>query len=189
MLHKDISKESIEKSLEGKGDFVKIDHLSEMLKENISLDMKKYVALKLADIYEVRGMLTDAAKMFDLIALNTVAFTDKMKSYVKEAWMLIRAGELERAEEAVKKAQSYANASEKNEINFIIKDFYKKQAGIYEKEIRRASAVKIYERLLEMNLAENERKEIKEKLMNLYERLGRMREYFDLKKGSEEKRY
>jgi len=183
MLHKEISKEEIDKFVLGKGDFVQIDHLSELLKENLSLDIKKYVALKLVDIYERRSMLTDAAKMFDLIALNSIAFTEKMKNYVRSAGMFIRAGEFERAEETVRKAQSYANASEKNEINFIIKDFYKRQAEIYEKEIRRASAVKIYERLLEMNLNEEERKEVKEKLLDLYERLGRMREYFDLKKG------
>ena len=49
---------------------------------------------------------------------------------------------------------------EREEIVFSIKEFYKKQAEEYEKELKRNSAVKIYEKLLEMSISDLERKEI-----------------------------
>ena len=183
MLHKNMSKSEIEKALVGKGDFVKIDHLSELLKENLPFDTKKYVCLKLIEIYEGRNMLIDAAKMCEVIAIAVVAFSEKMKYYTKEAELFIKAGEFQRADEAMKKAIGLGNASERNEIYFIIKEFYKKQAEAYEKELRRAHAVKIYEKLLEMRISDSEREEIKEKLLKLYEKLGKIKEYFNLKKG------
>ena len=81
---------------------------------------------------------------------------------------------------------SQANAIEKQEIYFIIKDFYKKQAEIYEKEMKRNNAARIYERLLQMNITDLEKQEIKKKLLELYEKLGKLKEYFILKKSLNE---
>ncbi|MFA4953216.1 MAG: hypothetical protein WC584_03265 [Candidatus Pacearchaeota archaeon] len=183
MLNKNISKEEIEKTLQGKGDFVKIDHLSELLKENLPFETKKYVCIKLADIYEEKSMLVDAAKMYEIIGIAAVAFSEKMKYYVKEAELFIKAGQFERADEAMKKAIGLGNASEKTEIYFVIKEFYKKQAGVYERELRRNHAAKMYEKLLEMKISEAEREEIKEKLLKMYEKLGKVKEFFNLQKG------
>ena len=183
MLSKNITKEEIDGMLTGKGDFVRIDHLSELLKENLGFETKKYICIKLADIYEGRGMLIDAAKMYEAIGIAAVAFSEKMKYYIKETELLIKAGQFERADEAMKKAIGLGNASEKNEIYLAVKEFYKKQAGVYERELRRNHAAKIYEKLLEMNISETERQEIKEKLLKLYEKLGKIKEYFTLQKG------
>lgn len=178
-----MNKQEIEDFLNSKGDFVKIDHLTRFLKEDIPVDIKKFVYLKLAEIYEKKGMFNEAAKMFDNIALLSIAFSKKIKNYVKEAGLFIKAGYFDRADEAVRKAMGEANASEKAEIHFTIKEFYKKQALIYEKEKRRNHAARIYEKLLEMSLGEEEKQEIKKKLMELYDKLGRVRDYIRLKKG------
>ena len=69
-----------------------------------------------------------------------------------------------------------ANTIEKQDIYFMIKDFYKKQAEIYEKEMKRAHAARIYEKLLEMDISDLEREEIKKKLLELYEKLGKFEE-------------
>ena len=183
MLRKDMTKNEIEKELQGKGDFVQIDHLSRFIKEkNLPIDKRKFVCLKLAEIHEKKGMLKDAAKMYNNIAIASIAFSEKIKNHVKEAELYIKAGAFDMVDEAVKKAMSEANATEKYNIQFIIKDFYKRQAETYEKELKRSYAVRIYEKLLEMNILELERQEIKEKLMMLYEKLGRLKEYFALKK-------
>jgi len=81
----------------------------------------------------------------------------------------------------MKKAMNQANTIEKQGIYFTIKDFYKKQAEVYEKEMKRAHAVRIYEKLLEMKLNDSEREEIKEKLLYLYEKLGKFEEAKRLK--------
>lgn len=181
MLYGNISKSEIEKEIERKGDFVQIDYLTRLSKEKLPIDIKKFVCLKLAEIYERKFMLNDAAKMFDSIALVSVAFSEKIKNYVKEAELHIRAGDFDRSDESMKKAMNQANTIEKQDIYFTIKDFYKKQAERYEKEMKRAHAARIYEKLLEMNISDFEREDIKKKLLELYEKLGKFEEAKRLK--------
>ena len=183
MLYTGISKSDIEKEIEGKGDFVQIDYLTKILGEKLPIDIRKFICFKLAKIYERKSMLNDAAKMFNNIALVSIAFSEKIKYYIKESELYIKAGIFEKADEAMKKAMHQANATEKQDIYFIIKDFYKGQAEIYEKEMKRNNAVRIYERLLVMNITELEKQEIKKKLLELYEKLGKLKEYFILKKS------
>ncbi len=186
MLYSGISKSDIEKELEGKGDFVQIAYLTEILEKKLPIDIKKFICLKLEEIYEKKFMFKDAAKMFDNVALISIAFSEKIKYHMKEAELYIKAGDFECVDDAMKKAMNDANASEKAEIYFIIKNFYKKQAEIYEKKMKRNHAAKIYEKILHMNIPEAEKEEIKRKLLGLYEKLGKLKEYFILKKSLED---
>lgn len=176
-----MSKSEIENELLGKGDFVQIDYLTKFLEENILLSMKRFAWLKLAGIYERKNIFGEAGKMFDNIALNSVAFSEKINNYVKEAELFIKAGIFEKSDRAMTKAMNQANASEKQNIYFSVKSFYKKQAEEYETERKRNHAVRIYEKLLEMNISDLERQEIKEKLFELYEKLGKFKELAGLK--------
>lgn len=176
-----MQKHEIEDALADKGDFVKIERLTSFLKEELPIDIKKFVYLKLAELYEKTGMLVDSAKMYDNAALISIAFSEKIKHYVKETELHIKAGHFDMAEESMKKAMGNANVVEKNEIYITIKDFYKRQAEAYERDIRRGHAARIYEKVLEMNISDLERLEIRKKLLVLYEKLGRFKEYKLLK--------
>ncbi|MBU2562244.1 MAG: hypothetical protein KKF68_01120 [Nanoarchaeota archaeon] len=182
MLKKAMSKIEIEETLNGKGDFVQIDYLTRFLKENPPIDIKRFVYYKLAVIYEKKCLFSEAAKMYENMAIISIAFSEKIKNYVKETELFIKAGLFDRADEAMKKAMSDANANQRAEIYFSIKTFYKNQAEIYERELRKNNAAKIYEKLLEMNLQESERQEIKKNLLFLYEKLGKFRESDKLKR-------
>lgn len=177
-----MSKSEIEKELKGRGDFIKIDYLTRFLKETLPIDIKKFIYLKLAEIHERICMFERAARNFNDVALVSIAFSEKIKYYVKEAELYIKSGNFEGVDEAVRKALSDANASQKAEIYFVIKDFYKKQAQIYEGETRRNKASKIYEKLLQMKINEQEKQEIKERLLALYEKLGKFKEHSALKR-------
>jgi len=184
MLHKNISKHEIEEKLAGKGDFVQLDFLTNFLKTEHHLDfhLQKFLYSKLAEIYERVNMLVDSAKMFDKLAIISIAFSEKIKNYIKETELYIKMGFFDRADEAMHKALNQANEMEKQDIYFAIKDFYKRQAEVYEKEKRRNHALKIYEKLLEMHTSDVEKKEIKKKILELYEKLGKLKEYFILKR-------
>jgi len=177
-----MSKTDIEKSLKDKGDFVKIDHLTRILNNPIPTDIKKFVYLKLAEVYEKRFMFNNAAKMYEHIAIISIAFFEKIKYHLKEAEILIKTGDFNQVENAVKKAMHNANIIEKQDIYYSMRDLYKKQAEVYERDLKRNHASKIYEKLLEMNLSAIERDKIKEKLLNLYEKLGKFKEASHLKK-------
>ncbi len=97
--------------------------------------------------------------------------------------MYIKNNSFDDAEKAIKNSMVEASASQREEIKLMIKDFCKKQAELYEKQERRANAARIYEKLLEMKLSEGEKAEVKRKLMILYEKLGKLKEYFSLKRG------
>jgi tetratricopeptide (TPR) repeat protein len=113
----------------------------------------------------------------------SIPFAEKIKYFVKEGELCIKAGNFQRADEAMKKAMAEANAIEKNDIYFTMKNFYKQQAETYERNLKRANAARVYEKLLEMKITDAERKEIKEKLLVIYDKLGKVKEYLILKKG------
>lgn len=177
-----MTKVEIEKDLEGKGDFVKIDHLKRFLEQDIAFETKKFVYFKLAEIYEKKGMFNDAGKIYENISMLSTSFSEKIQDYVKGAELYIKGGFFNRADESIKKAFSQANLAQKADIYIAIKNFYKRQAEVYERELRRSHAVKIYEKLLTMKISESEKQEIKDKLINLYEKLGRIKEYYALRK-------
>ncbi len=189
LLDKKMSKTEIEEFLKGKGDFVQIDHLTRFLtQKEVPLDKKRFVYQKLADLYGKKGMYKEVAKIYHNIAEASIAFSEKIRGHVKEAESYIKAGDFEKADEAVKKAMAEANISQRAEIFVEMKMFYKKQAEAYVRAHKRGQAARIYEKLLRMNLSDVERSEIKEKLLKLYEKLGKLREYFSIKEGKFDKK-
>ena len=173
MLDKDMSKSEIERELKDKGDFVQIDYLTKFLDKKPPLHVKKFALMKLIEIYEKKKMFSDVARMFEQLAINSVSFFDRVEYFVKEAEYHIKAGYLEKADSAMRRAMELSTIAKKAEIYFRIKEFYKKQAEIFEKEAKRDNAVKIYEKLLVMRIPDSEREKIKQKLLILYEQLGK----------------
>jgi tetratricopeptide (TPR) repeat protein len=181
MLRKGMSKSEIEKELAGKGEFVQIDYLTAFLREEMPTDVRKFVMLRAAEIYGKKMMFGEAAKIYNNLAMLTITFKEKIQYYIKEAEMHIKGGNLREADRATSKAMNEANTFEKNDIMFNIRQFYRKQAEAFEKEIRRANAARMYEKLLELSATEAEKREYRGKLMALYEKLGKFREYNALK--------
>jgi len=177
-----MTKKEIEEFLSNKGDFVKIDHLTRFLKEKPPLDKRKFILEILSDIYESKRMYTESAKIHNNLAIASIALSQKRAHYIKEAELYIKAGRFGEVDEAIKKAISEANSREREEVHIIVKQMYHTQAEIYEKEGRSNHALKIYEKLLEMNITDFEREAIKNRLMPLYEKLGKLKQYFALKK-------
>ena len=184
MLNKDMSKVDIEKELEKMGDYVKIDYLDRLIKDkNLPLDKRKFAYIKLSEIYDKKGMFIEAAKMANNTALMTLIIAEKVKYHVREAEMYVKAGTFERVDEALKKAMGEVVPDrDKQNIYVQIKEFYKIQAEAHAKSNKRNNAVKIYEKLLQMKISDEERAAIKQKLIGLYESTGRLKEYFALKK-------
>ncbi len=185
MLGEELSKSDVEEKIQGKGDFLKIEILNTLLKQKLHRDTKKFVYLTLIEIYNKRKMFNDVAKMFEGIASISIAFSEQIKNYLKATENYIKAGFFDKADYSMRKALNEANSVERNEINFTVKEFYKQLAEDYERELKRNAAVKIYEKLLEMNISDSERREIKEKLMELYEKLGKLKEFYAMKRFEE----
>ncbi len=182
MLRIGMSKSEIEKQLEGKGNFTQIGYLNQFLKESLTMEMKKFTFLKLGGLYEKIGMSEEAAKMYSNSSMVSITFSEKIRHFVKETEMYIKTGNFDKADGAMKKAMAQANSMQKQEIYYAVRDIYKKQGEHYEKELKRNHAARIYGKLLEMKIGDSERKEIKEKLLELYDKLGKRKEYLELER-------
>lgn len=182
MLRKEMNKAEVEKELSGKGDYVLIDNITRFAKENIPPDIRKFVYTKLAGIYEKRNMFADAADIYGKLAEISMIAAEKGNYFVKETENYIRAGFFDKADLAIKKIITVIKATERPKIMISIKEFYKNQAQIYEKEKRRSFAVKTYEKLLTLNISDAEKGEINKKLLGLYKELGMIGQYMVMQK-------
>ena len=169
-------KNEIVETLEGKGDFVKIDYLTRYLRMMPPLEMRKFASLKLAEIYLGKEMYIDAAKMFRNVAMNSLTFRDKQDYYSMETKAHILAGKFDESDKSLKRALAEGNSREKQEIYGKIIAFYMDVAEKLDKRLRREKASKIYEKLYRMRLSDEEKEVIKEKLLELYEKLGKRNE-------------
>src|SRR3989344_1834670 len=133
MLKVGMTKSEIEKEIAGKGNFVQIDHLTRFLKEPLSMDMKKFVFLKLAEIYEKINMFKEAAKMYDNMAGLSLTFNEKIKHYMRSVESCIKGGDTTGSEEAMKKAMAEANSVQREEIYQQTIRYYKSQVEMFEK--------------------------------------------------------
>lgn len=176
MLTKDMHKTDVEKFIEGKGDFMQIDHLNRYLKLMPPIEMRKFAYLKLAEIYGRKKMYLDVAKSYRSAAMNSVIFREKIKYFVEEAKAHIKNLDFIEADKAIKHALSDANPIQRKDIIEEIKAFYKVYAEELERQLKRNQASQVYEKVLKMNLNEEEKEEIKNKLKSLYEKLGKIRE-------------
>jgi tetratricopeptide (TPR) repeat protein len=182
MLKKGMHKKDVEEVLEGKGDFVKIDYLTRYLNDMPPIEMRKFAYLKLAEIHFGKGMFSDAARMFQNAAINSITFREKQKYYLKEAKSEILGGKYDESDRALKKALNEANSKEKEEIYSDILEFYKKELERSEMSRKPIQTIKIYEKLMGMKIDEDYKEEIKMKLIELYDQMGRRKEADFLRK-------
>jgi len=176
MLNKGMSRSEIERELKGKGDFVQIDYLTRFIDQKPPLHEKKFAFMKLIEIYEGKGMFNDVAKIYSNLAILAISQQEKIESLIKETKAYIQGGRFEEADAIMRRAMDEVTIIKKTDIYEDIKNFYKKQAEVYERESKRNHAIKVYEKMLGMKISDNERKEVKTKLLELYEKLGKFRE-------------
>jgi tetratricopeptide (TPR) repeat protein len=171
-----MSRSEIERELNGKGDFIQIDYLNRFIAQKPPLHEKKFAFFKLIEIYETKGMFNDVAKIYNNLAMLALSPQERIDSLIKETKAHIQAGHFDEADAVMRRAMDEVTIVKKADIYEDIKKFYKNQAEQHEKENKRNHAIKFYEKLLSMKISEQERNEVKSKLLALYDQLGKFRE-------------
>lgn len=180
------TRREIEEKLKTMSDFLKLEYLESCLKQFESIEIRKFACEKLAELYEQKSMLIEAAKNLDSLAKLVLTFKEKIKAHMKEAEVYIKAGLYNDADNAFKKALNNTNAAERNEIKNQLKELYLRQADALRKAGKNSNALKICEKILSttfVELGDEQRQEIKKNLLFLYEKLGKIREYMVLKES------
>lgn len=183
MRVEETNRRDIEAKLSTMGDYVKINYLTLSLKNNIDFDTKKFILTKLASLYENKKMFYDAGRMMKAAAEINVTFKGKVDDYMKSSEYFIKGGNYDMVEGSVKSAIGNAgNDRERIEIKSRVKRDFFQQVGLLMKEGKRKQAAEAYEKILTMDLDENEKRKVMNDLLDLYDKLGKIREYYLLKK-------
>ena len=182
MQVKEKNRREIEERLGKMGDYVKIDYLISCLKRDLDFDSKRFCLIKLSGLYESRKMFLEAGKMMQNAAPISVTFNGKIDDFLKAAGLFVRAGNFDFADASFEKAMSVGNENQREEIKEKRVKLYKEQADFYLKNDKRSNALAAYEKILLLNLKGDERKEIQKSLLGLYDKLGKIREFYSLKR-------
>ncbi len=179
---KERNRQEIEAKLAGMGDYVRMDYLQRALKSGLDFDSRKFVLLRLTKIYEERKMFLEAARLMRAAADINTTFKSKGSDYMKSVKLLIKGGDFDEAERVLKQALTCGNEPDKAEMKNQFKKYFTEQAQNYTNIDKRNQAKKVYEKMLSLNLSGNEKAQIQGKLLELYEKLGLVKEYYNLKK-------
>ncbi len=182
MITKEANRRDIEAKLNTMGDYVKIDYLMRCLKQQLDFDSRRFCLVKLSELYEAKKMFLEAGKMLQGAAPINALDKGKINDFVKSAELFIKAGNFEFADIAFEKAMAYGTERDKWDVKQKKIDFYKNQADEYFVKDKRNSAMLAYEKFLSLNITESEKKTAQEKLLALYGRLGKIKEFTNLKR-------
>ena len=178
-----IARREIEAKLATIGDYVKMDFLQQCLKKQLDFDTRKFVLNKLAEIYESRKMYLEAGKLIRAAADINTTFENKMNDFMKSTELFIKAGNYDEADISFAKALASANERQKLAIKIKMKDICKMQASEFISRDKRKHAMLAYEKLLAMELDSAEKRGIQQQLLGLYEKLGKVKEYYAIQKN------
>lgn len=173
-------KEEIEAKLGRMSDFLKMEYLESCLKLTFDTDIQKYCYKKLVELYEDKKMFSEAIKYQARLESVCNTSNEKIPAIIKGAELMIIFGNYDGADSLYKKALSLGNDMQRFEIKRNRIKFYKQMAETLERSNKSTGAAKIYELLIN-SVADAEKKEIKEKALEIYRRLGRVKEYLKLK--------
>jgi tetratricopeptide (TPR) repeat protein len=175
---KETKKEDIEAKLKSiGGDMLKIEYLENCLKKQSTFNIRKFVYLKLAELYQTRLMWNEAAKNVDGAAEISITFRDKMELYMKATFLLIKHGSYYDADKQFEKALACASSREKEQLKKTYKEYYLERGKEFESLKKLNNAIKVYEKLIMQGfINESEKKEINAKLVILYGKVGKVRD-------------
>ena len=158
------------------------EYLENLLKR-LSLDpnIRLLCSREVTELYVRRGLLAAAAKTMGSAAAFIHNPNHRRDIYKQAAVLYLRAVDLLMAEDSFRK--SLENATER-ERPFLKKEFENRhltEAMAMETGGRRAKAVEVYERMLRLNPDPILQRKINERLVSLYEQLGRIRDHLNLR--------
>jgi len=180
-MERSLNRKVIEEKLANSGDYVKMDYLQRCLKASIDFDTKRFVMIKLAEIYETRLMFLEAAKLINNVADINTTFEGKYNDFARSMDLFVKGLDYDTAELVFKKALACASNKQKDPLRAKLKTSILTKAKELVKKDKRKNAMEAYEKLLELPfINEAERKEAQDALSFLYQRLGKIRDFYKI---------
>ncbi|MGK0209627.1 MAG: tetratricopeptide (TPR) repeat protein [Patescibacteria group bacterium] len=155
----------------------KLSYLEIALKEHgFSFEIKRYLLEQAGEFYAYRKMYEKAAKTYTVKASLDITQKDRLDSYISAAEFHAKSGKVESADDIFIKATRETDELGQKKIQLARKNIFLLSAQELERNNKKASAVKFYEKLIKMPIEKIEKDMIKEKLITTYKALGMFRE-------------
>jgi tetratricopeptide (TPR) repeat protein len=183
MNKSEVTRKEIEEKLARVGDYVKLDYLQACLKKQLDFDTRRFILSNLSKIYESRKMYLESGRTLRMAADLNVSPENKVNEFVKSSEMFIKGGNYSEADVSMKKALASGTEKQKFLVKSKVKEIYKMQAQDLLKRDKRKSASEVYEKFLELDLMPEERKQAQQQLLSLYQKLGKLNDYYSLQRN------
>jgi hypothetical protein len=142
MRIREANRKEVETRLATMGDYVKIDYLTELLRENLDYDTRRFVLLKLARLYKDKGMLAESARLVGNAAEINTTYDGMMKDYSVAMQLFIQAGKFDEADVALNKATVSSNTeAQRVELRTKRREAIKNQGAELVKKDKRKQAM------------------------------------------------
>ncbi|MEK6909315.1 MAG: hypothetical protein AABX23_04655 [Nanoarchaeota archaeon] len=175
------TRSEIDAKIKTMGEYVKMSYLQRAVKSQLDYDTRKFVLLELTKIYEQKGMFLDASRTIRAAADITTTFKDKIEQFMKSVEFSIRGNKFTDAERLFQQALALGNDREKWEMKQMYKKFHFGQAQTYLRNDKRNNAKEVLQKMLSLDLSAEEKTKVQNVLLDLYYKLGNVREYHALK--------
>jgi len=162
-------------------DELRAEFLENCLRKKLGDSVRKNVHIALAQIYEKKRWYGNASRNITSALLCTNIYREKIELNMKLGKLNLLDDKHILSRDAFKMAMDIANSEEKEKLSNEVKNIYLNGAKSLEEKGKLSRAVSIYEYSLDL-LNEDERIKAKQRLMILYEKLGRIKDFMRLKR-------
>ena len=163
-------------------DELQAEFLENCLRKKLQESVKKNTHILLSQIYEKKRWYENAIRNLSAAASCTTVYREKTAIYMKIGHLNIKENNHIFARDAFKLAIDNASNEEKKKLSDEIKNIYLNEAKTQEGNGKNSKAVSIYEYALDL-LNDAEKRQVKEKMSELYEKLGRIKESMRIKQS------
>lgn len=177
-----VTEEDIHARLKTLSPMLQQEYLENLLKRmSLNSDLKLFISRQLLELYVRRGLWSNAAKVMENAAASQHNFNLKRDTYKQAGILYVRAVDFLMADDCFRKAVENASEKEKPFLRKEVENVYLTEAQNFENNAKRTKAVEIYERILRTSPEDAVKRKINEKLVVLYEKLGRIRDHLNLR--------
>lgn len=177
--------DEVKKKLETQtSDFNQISYLENVIaQQSLTFDIKRWTYTKLAELYEKKRYFDKAARAVLNRTTLEVLYRERIASFLRAGDLFAKGARMEECIQAFLKAYSEGNNQEKSIIKQKMMESIRNAAMEAERSGKKNAVIPYYQKLLELPIGENERQQIKEKLIVLYKSLGKFAEIKSLEMG------
>lgn len=152
----------------------KIEYIEVEIRKGLSQELKKDACVLIAQLYEEKKWWGNSAKNYQIAADLSVLIPEKMNLLFKTGELFMRAEDYFSSDDYFRRAMGQASSRERVDMQKKIFTMYLNLAQQYESTKNNTKAIAVYNRVLSLpGYPFSEAQKIREKLIVLYEKIGK----------------